>query len=176
MRSFLLALSVLACGGAASPTWGQADASPAPAASPPPPMDCMPGPYIIFFGLGSDRVSASARPILDDAIAGQDCSWEGNVAVIGHADRSGPAARNLALSRRRAIAAATYLATHGMEAGTIVIEGVGESDLLVETSDGVLEPQNRYVAVLLGVPSELTGRMERISVTARDRIFVTPVP
>ena len=67
------------------------------------------------------------------------------VRVIGRADTSGPAAYNLALSRRRAARFAAELVRHGVDPKKIVVEGRGEGELSVITPDGVREPLNRIV-------------------------------
>ncbi|MCH2396367.1 OmpA family protein, partial [Oceanibaculum sp.] len=68
--------------------------------------------------------------------------------LIGHADRSGPAADNMALSQRRASSVQTALTADGVTAGQISSEARGETDPLVPTADGVREPQNRRVEII----------------------------
>jgi outer membrane protein OmpA-like peptidoglycan-associated protein len=70
--------------------------------------------------------------------------------IAGHADRSGPADYNIGLSQRRATNVRTYLTGHGIPDGVITQEAFGESRPLVETADGVREPQNRRVEVAYG--------------------------
>jgi outer membrane protein OmpA-like peptidoglycan-associated protein len=70
--------------------------------------------------------------------------------LAGHADRSGPADYNVGLSQRRANNVRSYLAGHGIPDGVMTTQAFGESRPLVETADGVREPQNRRVEVTFG--------------------------
>ena len=67
--------------------------------------------------------------------------------LAGHADKSGGDAYNVALSQRRADAAKAYLAGKGVPEASIGTEAIVESRPLVETADGVREPQNRRVEI-----------------------------
>lgn len=72
------------------------------------------------------------------------------VTVTGHADRSGDAAYNEALSERRAETVAAALAGLGLTLGKLEdldLEAKGESDPAVATADGVREPANRRVVI-----------------------------
>ena len=69
--------------------------------------------------------------------------------LTGHADRSGPVAYNQRLSERRADAVKARLIREGIPAGQIVTIGRGETQPMVPTADGVREPQNRRVEIVL---------------------------
>ena len=71
------------------------------------------------------------------------------MTLTGHADRSGADAYNMALSLRRGAATKDELVRNGVPANAIVIIGKGESAPLVPTADGVREPQNRRVEIVL---------------------------
>jgi hypothetical protein len=72
------------------------------------------------------------------------------VTATGHADRSGPEGYNMALSLRRANAVKNSLVRNGVPAASIAVVGRGESQPLVPTADGVREPQNRRVEIVVG--------------------------
>ena len=55
----------------------------------------------------------------------------------------------LALSQRRAQSVMSELVRLGIPAGNIVISWKGETEPLVPTPDGVREPQNRRVEIIL---------------------------
>jgi hypothetical protein len=74
------------------------------------------------------------------------------VAVIGHTDTAGSADYNLDLSLRRAEIVANELIRQGVPATDITTLGRGEEDLLVATADGVSEPRNRRVEILVPQP------------------------
>jgi outer membrane protein OmpA-like peptidoglycan-associated protein len=101
----------------------------------------------VFFASGSAAITPQAATVLDSFIAGYLAPAGCRVMVEGHADRVGPAAYNLRLSRRRARAVAAYLRRNGF-AAPIVVLGSGETRPLVQTADGVAEAQNRNVVVV----------------------------
>lgn len=104
-------------------------------------------PFFVFFDSGSTRLSAQARAILDSCAEQARAMDVRELVVEASADRVGAAAHNLRLSRRRGEAVKAYLAGRGYPAERIRVVANGEAVLLVETPDGVAEPQNRYVAV-----------------------------
>ncbi|GAV36929.1 outer membrane protein precursor [Roseomonas sp. TAS13] len=55
----------------------------------------------------------------------------------------------MGLSRRRADAVAAELVRQGIQRSEITVEAFGESRPLVPTADGVREPQNRRVEIVL---------------------------
>jgi outer membrane protein OmpA-like peptidoglycan-associated protein len=110
-------------------------------------------PFLIFFDWDSSAITPGAAAILDNAASGFGPLWARcGVEIVAHADRSGPAGYNLALSRRRAAAIIAYLRTRGVTAEA-KLEGLGETRPLVETADGVREPHNRGAAILVLLPS-----------------------
>ena len=106
-------------------------------------------PFVIFFDSGSAAITPSAARILDNAAATYRSLPHCRLDVDAHADRAGPAAYTLALSRRRAKAIVAYLRRRGVRAEAR-IQYFGEGRPLVETKDGVSEPQNRYATILIG--------------------------
>ena len=71
------------------------------------------------------------------------------ITATGHTDTSGPEAYNMALSLRRANAVKDALVREGVPATAITVVGKGESQPLVQTADGVREPQNRRVEIVI---------------------------
>ena len=69
------------------------------------------------------------------------------IQIVGHTDTSGSPKYNQKLSECRANAAKTNLVGKGIAAGSISALGKGESELMVQTADGVKEPQNRRATV-----------------------------
>ena len=105
----------------------------------------------VFFDTDSATITPQGAAVLDGFVSGYLAPGECRVAVVGHADRVGPATYNLRLSRRRARAVVAYLRRRGF-AAPIVIAWHGETRPLLETADGVGEAQNRYV-VVVGIES-----------------------
>jgi OmpA-OmpF porin, OOP family len=135
---------------AAAPAMAQPRSCPLNDPPPPPPaQQIIIDPFfIVFFALDSAAIEPEAVAMLDRALT-IFSSLPGCPAVLSaHSDRSGPDGYNLALSRRRAASVATYLRRRGVTV-EIRIEAFGEGRPLVETADGVREPQNRRVELLL---------------------------
>lgn len=124
--------------------------APAPVAvalPPCPPAAVTPGPFLVFFDWDKSLITAEASSILDRAAEQFAATGQANVALAGHADTSGTAEYNLRLSQRRADSVKAYLAGKGVPEAAMVTEAFGETRLLVETADGVREPQNRRVEI-----------------------------
>ena len=107
-------------------------------------------PFIVFFDFDSADIGPAAAVILDNAAAAWRQIPGFSVTLASHTDRSGAANDNLALSQRRANRVRAYLIRHGIPGGAITSEALGESRRLVETPDGVREPQNRRVEISFG--------------------------
>ena len=67
----------------------------------------------------------------------------------GRHRHSGPESYDMALSLRRANAVKDALVREGVPAQAISVVGRGEQGLLVQTGDGVREPQNRRVEIVM---------------------------
>ena len=124
--------------------------TPPPPPPPPPPVVEVPGPFIIFFDFDQSTITPEAASILDNAAQAYATTGSAHVMLAGHADKSGSDAYNVGLSQRRADAAKAYLAGKGVPEASIGTEAFGESRPLVETADGVREPQNRRVEITFG--------------------------
>jgi outer membrane protein OmpA-like peptidoglycan-associated protein len=125
-------------------------APPPPPPPPPPPAPVQVGPFVVFFDWDKDELTPQATAILDNAAAAYASTGQAQVQLAGHADRSGPADYNIGLSQRRAANVRAYLTGRGIPDGVITSEAFGESRPLVETADGVREPQNRRVEITFG--------------------------
>ncbi|HEX8445134.1 MAG TPA: OmpA family protein [Sphingomonas sp.] len=116
----------------------------------PPPAPVPAGPFIVFFDWNKSDITPEAATILDNAAQAFTTSGSASVMLAGHADKSGSDSYNVGLSQRRADAVKSYLAGKGIADGSITTEAFGESRPLVETADGVREPQNRRVEITYG--------------------------
>src|SRR5262245_49926983 len=123
----------------------------APAAAPPPPPPPQPAApsFMVFFDW--DRSNLSQQALATIGQAAQVFKTKGNarITATGHTDTSGPEAYNMALSLRRANAVKDALVRNGVPAQAITVIGRGEKGLLVQTGDGVREPQNRRVEIVI---------------------------
>jgi len=123
----------------------------APAAAPPPPPPPPPPPiaenFVIFFGFGKCNITGEADAVLSEAAAAAKSTGSASVMITGHTDSVGSAASNQKLSECRAGAAKSNLVGKGIAEGAITTSGKGESELMVQTGDGVKEPQNRRATI-----------------------------
>lgn len=71
------------------------------------------------------------------------------VDIIGHSDRAGDADQNYALALERAKEVEQYLLDANVSMERRLVRSHGESDPIVPTADGVDEPQNRRVEVIV---------------------------
>ena len=122
---------------------------PAPA---PAPMVAAPAPartYLVFFDWDRADLTDRARQIIADAATNARTVASTRIEVSGHADRTGTAVYNQRLSVRRAEAVAGELVRRGITRDQITIQGFGFDRPLVATAQGVREPQNRRVEIVL---------------------------
>jgi OOP family OmpA-OmpF porin len=117
---------------------------------PPPPPPCQAGPFMVFFDWDKSDITPQAAAILDNAAASYQNCGSAQVMIAGHTDRSGSDQYNQGLGQRRADAVRAYLAGRGIPDGVMTTQSFGESRPLVETADGVREPQNRRVEITYG--------------------------
>jgi outer membrane protein OmpA-like peptidoglycan-associated protein len=126
---------------------------PAPVAEapqpPPPAQPELARSYLVFFDWNSAQVTPEGANIIREAATNAKTLNVTRLEVTGHADRSGSPAYNQKLSLRRAQAVKNALVQLGVPDNEISVVGKGESAPLVPTADGVREPQNRRVEIVL---------------------------
>jgi OmpA-OmpF porin, OOP family len=122
---------------------------PAPAAAPPPPPAPAAPSYMVFFDWDRSNLSAQALNTIKQAAGAYKTKGSARITATGHTDKSGPDAYNMALSLRRANTVKDALVREGVPATAIAVIGRGESQPLVQTADGVREPQNRRVEIVI---------------------------
>ena len=115
----------------------------------PTPAPNLPRNYIVFFDWDKANITPEAEAIIRTAAANAAPMSVVRLDLTGHADRSGTDAYNLKLSKRRADAVKAMFVNLGFKEGEISVVAKGETDPLVPTDDGVREPQNRRVEILM---------------------------
>ena len=129
-----------------------AEPAPEPVVAAPPPPPPPPAPeaarqFIIFFGFNKCNITAEADGVLSQAATAAKDLGSAAIQIVGHTDTSGSPKYNQKLSECRANAAKKNLVGKGVAAGSISASGKGETELMVQTADGVKEPQNRRAQV-----------------------------
>jgi OmpA-OmpF porin, OOP family len=114
---------------------------------PQPPAPPIAKQFIIFFGFNKCNITAEADAVLSEAAAAARAGNSASVRIVGHTDTVGSNSYNQKLSECRANAAKSNLVGKGVSDGAISTSGKGESELMVQTGDGVKEPQNRRATV-----------------------------
>jgi len=104
---------------------------------------------MVFFDWDSTRLSDASLNVLEQARDAFKAKQGARVTATGHTDTTGTEAYNMALSLRRANAVKDALVKLGVPAAAITTVGRGEQGLLVQTGDGVREPQNRRVEITI---------------------------
>ena len=124
---------------------------------PPAPKAAMPEPveetvmarfFTIFFDFDSSSLNPTAQRVVEAILADWGSGSE-PVSLVGHTDSSGSDAYNQKLSERRVTSVRDALENGAWATGRLSGRGVGESNLLVPTPDGVRERQNRRVTVTI---------------------------
>jgi OOP family OmpA-OmpF porin len=128
--------------------WADEEAVEVVAPPPPPPPPSEPArSFMIFFGFNKCNITAEADRVLSEAADSAKATGSAHVTIVGHTDTSGSPRYNQKLSECRAHAAASNLEGKGIPRGAISATGKGETELMVQTGDGVKEPQNRRATV-----------------------------
>jgi len=129
---------------------------PAPAPAPAPTPAPAPAPaqatnnlFAVYFDFDSWTLKAEQLKVLDDVIASARSGGQSNIIIVGHTDTSGSSDYNQNLSVKRANVVVEALVQMGARRAALHASGVGETDLAVETGDGVKEPKNRRTVVTL---------------------------
>jgi outer membrane protein OmpA-like peptidoglycan-associated protein/outer membrane protein W len=127
---------------------------------PPPPPPPAPAPasvpapapartYLVFFDWDKADLTDRARQIIHAAADASTHVQTTRIDVDGYTDLSGTPKYNMGLSIRRADAVKAELIRDGVPDNEIEAQGFGETHPLVPTAQGVREPQNRRVEIIL---------------------------
>ncbi|HUK20939.1 MAG TPA: OmpA family protein [Gemmatimonadales bacterium] len=89
----------------------------------------------IHFGFDRYKIQPTDAEILDQKLAILDANPRARIRIIGHCDEWGGEVYNMALGRRRAVAARDYLIEHGIAAGRIETMSAGKGAPLDSAHD-----------------------------------------
>ncbi|HVA14953.1 MAG TPA: OmpA family protein [Stellaceae bacterium] len=102
----------------------------------------------VFFEFDRSRLTPEGRQIVRQ-IAERMKAGHGSATLTGKADLTGSDSYDLALGRRRAAAVAAELVRDGIARNRIAVETLGKRQPPVPTAEGVREPRNRVVEIVL---------------------------
>jgi outer membrane protein OmpA-like peptidoglycan-associated protein len=105
--------------------------------------------FIVFFDFDKSDLTPAAQDTIAKAAAAYKTKGGAQLKASGHTDRAGTEEYNMALSLRRANAVKDQLVRDGVAASDISVVGLGESQPMVPTADGVREAQNRRVEIVI---------------------------
>ena len=105
--------------------------------------------FLVFFDFDRSTLTPRAQAVVKEAADVAKAGRYARVTCTGHTDTAGSNSYNLALSLRRANTVKDALVRAGVPANVIAVAGRGEEQLLVQTRDGVREPQNRRVEIVM---------------------------
>jgi outer membrane protein OmpA-like peptidoglycan-associated protein len=103
--------------------------------------------FTLNFRFDSDELTPESQAMVQEILQTVKTRKLPDVLVLGHTDRAGPAATNIALGLKRATIIRKLLVDSGLAPSLIEIDSHGEADPIVPTTDGVAEPRNRRVEI-----------------------------
>jgi OmpA-OmpF porin, OOP family len=106
----------------------------------------------ILFDFDSDVMDEQAQATLNAFAEYVSKFVTGAVVINGYADRAGTHPHNYTLSKERSIAVSRQLINAGVSPDRIAISANGETNLAIDTLDGMREPLNRRAEVELRLP------------------------
>lgn len=114
------------------------------ASAPKPPIN-----FLIYFEPGTAEVTTKSKQLFPEVKKAIKERLPCEVNIIGHADRTGSKKYNIDLSLKRAKRIQQWLSDQKLDISHISVESYGEEDPLIPTDDGVAEPRNRRVEILI---------------------------
>ena len=123
--------------------------APMPAAAPAPPPPAPPRTFLVFFDFDKSNLTADARKVVEAAAQTFKANGVARIELTGYTDLAGTQAYNLRLSKRRAETVAAALEKMGVPKSAVNVMWRGKENPRVPTPDGVREPQNRRVEIVM---------------------------
>jgi OOP family OmpA-OmpF porin len=143
-----IALSLAACKNF-PPAPPPVAAAPPPAAAPAPAPAPQTRQFTVYFEFDKSNLTPEGSKVVSDAAAYYKQTGSARVAITGYTDLAGTQQYNLGLSKRRADTVRAALVKAGVPDGAIAEAWRGKENPAVPTPDGVREPRNRRVEIVL---------------------------
>lgn len=113
------------------------------------------GAFTLFFDFDSAELTPEHADALDAIVTAAKDGRAVRLMIGGHADRAGPEPYNMALSRRRAEAIEQGLVRRGLDRDHVTLIAYGEQRPRIATPNGMREPLNRRVEIVVGTGPSL---------------------
>lgn len=104
---------------------------------------------LFYFEPGTSEIDQSSKEQVEELIKIIGLYEPASLDIIGHSDRAGDADKNYELALERAHSVEKFLVDRNVSLERINVVSYGENDPIVPTEDGVSEPQNRRVEVIV---------------------------
>ncbi len=105
--------------------------------------------FILYFEHDTTKLTLESKGLVPEILKNIKNRKSNEVYVVGHTDLVGSEAYNIELSSRRARYVRDLLVSSGIKPGVLFVSHYGKSRPLVPTENGVPEPRNRRVEVLV---------------------------
>jgi len=105
--------------------------------------------FTLYFVEGKDELTDESKQVVDRILSEIARRPVPDVLVVGHTDAVGNDTFNDALGLQRAEAVRAALIRLGVPASDVRAVSRGKRELAVQTSDGVAEPRNRRVEIVV---------------------------
>ena len=105
--------------------------------------------FLLYFKTGSTTLTDKSQKLFPEIKQTIRERIPCDVNIIGHTDRLGSREYNIKLSLERARWVYDWLQKANIDIKDFVVESYGEEDPLIPTPDGVAEPRNRRVEILI---------------------------
>ncbi len=105
--------------------------------------------FILYFEHDTAKLTLESKGLLPEILNTIRSRKSNEVYVVGHTDLVGTEAYNIELSSKRARHVRDQLVSNGVKSGTLFVSYYGKARPLVPTQNGVPEPRNRRVEVIV---------------------------
>jgi len=103
--------------------------------------------FTLYFQFQSDELTSESRALVPEIQRAVSARPLPDIIIVGHTDTTGTAAANFELGLKRANFVRNLLTAAGLDASSIEVSSLGETDPLERTPDETPEPRNRRVEI-----------------------------
>lgn len=105
--------------------------------------------FLLYFEQDSTKLTVDSERLLSQILESIAARQAYAIGIYGHSDRTGSDEYNLKLSLQRAEAVRDLLSECDVSLQAMDVDSHGEGNPLISTADGVAEPRNRRVEVII---------------------------